>query len=607
MCADGTFSVTGLNLLSNGPCWLPFPTGLAALCDGLRHCSFTLILDLSHNAIGDAGAAALAAVLGNLSSVINVQLGGNNDLGDLGAAALAAAARSCPSLRRIALRGTAASIYSVKDINSALNANAKRAALARGKSGNSLANAIASVVDAAASGITVGPDRPITWDGSWGGAMPTKVAAAALPGLVSVAAAVGKPRATVSSSGRRASSSSTNGEDPVFVAQLCGLLRTLVQPVLPAEMAVGRLVSELMAQRQAQGNAASEQQPQPQQPQNQEDIFRFSGSKLDVSINPRRQRPARVSELDCIADEATVAATAAPFPDLAPSFDAVSGSSGSGSPSGEAEVEGRGAAETAALLSYLANGLTQYGYDVAVTHKQGGGPGGQCLRNLRHTFLSITCPRQHPNAASNANSAPCSLTAAGALAEAAATATLPSTGSLGGGSRVGLAQPYGTTAVQMPYHAGVIIVDPELREQFDVANPTSRYEALVGTLPRVYVGAEERLPLVVEVSRATKLPFSVNRCRHDSACLATAVLQAVNVLSKACFPMHLSAQQCTALNLAACRTRFRVLPGARYVLLHAERSLLPVAPIMRRCCATRWPWRSAPRARCSLPGANQPP
>ncbi len=648
VCAHRTIHGTCLNSLSIGSSWRPFPPGLTALCDGLRHCSFTLILDLSHNAIGDTGAAALAAVLGNLSCLINVQLGGNAELGDLGAAALAAAARSCPSLRRIALRGTAASIFSIKDINSALSANAKRAVLARGKSGNALANAISSVVAAAANGITVGPDRPITWDGSCSGAMPAAAAAAAaLPGLVSAAAAAaaGNPRVTVSSSGRRASSSSTNGEDPVFVAQLCGLLRTLVQPVLPAEMAVMRLVSELVAQRQAQGDAASAQQHQ----QLQQEGFGLRGPDLDTYITPGRKRFGRVSELDCIADEAAdIAVAAGPFPDLAHGFDTVSSSSGSGSPSAEAEAEGRGAAETAALLSYLADGLMRYGYDVAVTHTLGGGAGGQCLRNLRHTFLSVTCPRQHPDAASNPNSAPCSLAAAGATlagAAAAAAATVTATGSLGTNSVGGsLSQPYGATAVQMPCHAGVIIVDPELREQFDVANPTPRYEALVGTLPRVYVGAEERLPLVVEVSTATILFVLLLLSSQHVTCYSRSA--SCDVHSEAYFSKHHSAQQCTAVNLAACRTRFHHVAGL--MLLGAERSLRPVLcpscagavrrdgplhhftlfgysvirlfgcsvlkcysccamSIMHRCCATKWPWRSAPRARCSLPGASRPP
>ncbi|GFR45670.1 hypothetical protein Agub_g7084 [Astrephomene gubernaculifera] len=140
------------------------------------------------------------------------------------------------------------------------------------------------------------------------------------------------------------------------------------------------------------------------------------------------------------------------------------------------------------MLSYIAEGLSRRGYDVAVTHALGGGSGGACLRNLRHTFLSVTSPATPP------------LPSESAPASAAALTSLHChSGSSASCRQSGSAYTGTALATALPYHPGVIIVDPELKEQFEVAMPTARYEALVSALPRVYVGAEERLPLVVEV------------------------------------------------------------------------------------------------------------
>lgn len=58
-----------------------------------------------------------------------------------------------------------------------------------------------------------------------------------------------------------------------------------------------------------------------------------------------------------------------------------------------------------------------------------------------------------------------------------------------------------------------IIVDPGLRDQFAVGRhaTTERYEALAAVLPRVYVGHEDRLPLV-SGKRALWVPFCVTQC-----------------------------------------------------------------------------------------------
>ncbi|GLI63888.1 hypothetical protein VaNZ11_007005 [Volvox africanus] len=342
--------------------------GVSALCSGLHRCRDLLVLDLSYNNIGDGGAAALASCLADMPQLASLTLAGNLDLTDVGVAALAAAVRGCSVLRRVGLRGTAASQHGLRELASVLAGNVKRSA--RRGSG------------APGSPVTGGSgvERPVTWDGTVGSA-----AAAA------------------------------SGSDAVFIAQLCALLRTLVQPALAAEQAVAEAVAELMAE---------------------------ASNSLTSGCGVAR------STVD----------------------------GGVGASGGESD-----------LLSYLADSLRARGYDVAVTHALGGGSGGECLRNLRHTFLSVSCPLAPGVVPSGPPSPAAAAVAAASLAQSSGSSTLRQRGS---GS---------SSAKPPPYHPGVIIVDPELREQFEVAMPTSRYEALVSALPRVYVGAEERLPLVVEV------------------------------------------------------------------------------------------------------------
>lgn len=89
----------------------------------------------------------------------------------------------------------------------------------------------------------------------------------------------------------------------------------------------------------------------------------------------------------------------------------------------------------------LARRLTRMGYTVHIRTALGGGDGGDCLRNLRHTFLCCT-----------------------------------SAGSS-----------------QQPR----LVVDPFFREQFVIAHPTPRYRAILEFLPQVYVGETPRLTQLV--------------------------------------------------------------------------------------------------------------
>ncbi|KAG2433007.1 hypothetical protein HXX76_008734 [Chlamydomonas incerta] len=515
--------------------------GLTALCEGLRSCRDLLVLDLSYNALADMGAAALAACLSDMPVLASLTLAGNAELGDAGVAALAAAARGCMGLRRVGLRGTAATTLGMKDLASALASNLRRAAARRG-------------VPSPPRGPLSGLDRPVTWDGTVGSA---GVGGAAGGGISS---------------------------DAVFITQLCSLLRTLVQPALPAEQAVAEAVAELLAEapsllaaRQSHGSAAAAAAPPPSVSSGPATAAAAAARQVSSAANSgsggstrglRVLQDLRAAErvgpapsvptsaagaaeghsaappAGATAARAAAAAPESRFSNSNESAAATATGSGdhsasSSAGSGSVTTVGGASIATASgtatgdsdLLAYLAEGLMARGYDVAVTHALGGGSGGECLRNLRHTFLSVTVPLPPGLMPSGPPSPAAAAVAAASMARSAATSAGSAAGGGAGGGAGGAAAAstlagtlnrrrhsvaYGTISAAAPpgggaasgggaaalsllYHPGVIIVDPELREQFEVAMPTPRYDALVAALPRVYVGAEERLPLVVEV------------------------------------------------------------------------------------------------------------
>lgn len=104
------------------------------------------------------------------------------------------------------------------------------------------------------------------------------------------------------------------------------------------------------------------------------------------------------------------------------------------------EDQTHGAANDADL-NPLALGLQSMGYAVGIRRAMGGGVGGECLRNLRHSFLRV---------------------------------------SLQGKKRV-------------------YIVDPYFRNQFDVQHPTPQYIRLFNTLPKIFVAPEDRVAQVVNL------------------------------------------------------------------------------------------------------------
>lgn len=105
----------------------------------------------------------------------------------------------------------------------------------------------------------------------------------------------------------------------------------------------------------------------------------------------------------------------------------------------------------------LAQKLSNLGYRVHLRNALGGGEGGDCLRNLRHSFLCCSVPSQ-------------------------------------------------SNGVRY-------IVDPHFKEQFEIAHMTSRYSAILDSIPCVYVGSEDRIiPLVEFLCSEMSLAF----CQHQA-------------------------------------------------------------------------------------------
>ncbi|KAG2487290.1 hypothetical protein HYH03_014130 [Edaphochlamys debaryana] len=116
--------------------------------------------------------------------------------------------------------------------------------------------------------------------------------------------------------------------------------------------------------------------------------------------------------------------------------------------------------------------LSALGYRCSLRTALGGGDGADCLRNLRHTFITCDTP--------SVNGAP----------------------------------------------ARRYIVDPQFKEQFIIAKTTARYAAILAAIPQVFVGPEEHLALLVnflctEMSTAFRQLGSVlPPWRHASSVLS---------------------------------------------------------------------------------------
>jgi len=108
-------------------------------------------------------------------------------------------------------------------------------------------------------------------------------------------------------------------------------------------------------------------------------------------------------------------------------------------------------------LQNVAQRLSKLGYNCRIRHSMGGGEGFECLRNLRHSFLSVSLP----------------------------------------GTSMATGQRY--------------IVDASFREQFEIAKPTTRYTALLNVVPDVLVAPEDHVsPLVNFLCAELNLAFKAN-------------------------------------------------------------------------------------------------
>lgn len=111
----------------------------------------------------------------------------------------------------------------------------------------------------------------------------------------------------------------------------------------------------------------------------------------------------------------------------------------------------------------------------------GGGGGGACLRNLRHSFLSVTiqvcdlCGLRHM------------LLIYHPAQQAAARCILPLRSAQDGGSpcRLGPQSPGGSSVEY--------VVDPRFREQFEIAHATPRYVTMLAGLGPELVATPDRL------------------------------------------------------------------------------------------------------------------
>mmetsp|Transcript_27473 Transcript_27473/g.69875 ORF Transcript_27473/g.69875 Transcript_27473/m.69875 type:complete len:390 (-) Transcript_27473:630-1799(-) len=121
---------------------------------------------------------------------------------------------------------------------------------------------------------------------------------------------------------------------------------------------------------------------------------------------------------------------------------------------------------------WLASRLSRLGYKVHIRTALGGGDGFECLRNLRHVFLSVVMPHV----------------------------------------RAGPSQKY--------------VVDLSFKEQFSIAKPTQRYGQLLDCLPEVYVAPEASVaPLVNFLCQEIACAFRSNGAvlppwRHASSMLS---------------------------------------------------------------------------------------
>ena len=134
--------------------------------------------------------------------------------------------------------------------------------------------------------------------------------------------------------------------------------------------------------------------------------------------------------------------------------------------------------EQATDVESLGRRLSRLGYRCTITNSLGGGDGQDCLKNLRHKFLTCTAP--------------------GTLRVHAAAHSPPHTRCLL--RYMPAHRTHTTCAAAAPGSSQArqqYVVDPVFKDQFEIAKPTPRYAALLASLPDDFVGPMEHvIPLV---------------------------------------------------------------------------------------------------------------
>lgn len=128
----------------------------------------------------------------------------------------------------------------------------------------------------------------------------------------------------------------------------------------------------------------------------------------------------------------------------------------------------------------LADTLRKLGYPVKIRTALGGGWGGACLRNLRHSFLAVTI-------SNNSHHHHIHTTISDLHSTAGATKT---------------------ASIATSAHATrIVLVDPRFRDQFEIAHSTRRYANILKAVPDEAVATPDRLSKAVQLL-CTEISFA---------------------------------------------------------------------------------------------------
>lgn len=132
----------------------------------------------------------------------------------------------------------------------------------------------------------------------------------------------------------------------------------------------------------------------------------------------------------------------------------------------------------------VAEGLRKLGHAVTIRNALGGGGGNECLRNLRHRFLS--CRMQGVHCFSSLQVPYSSILCFSRLSSELACMGLQQADQL-------------TWWFAGAHGPAMYIVDPCFKEQFEIPHISDRYTSILADVPVSFIGTEEQVIAVVEV------------------------------------------------------------------------------------------------------------